>query len=73
MSITNKQLMELIRMEGYMVGMVETIIILLRKKLGYLPKDVITKIHDSDGDELNELITNFFNIYTEEDILKYIH
>ena len=41
MSITNKQLMELIRMEGYMVGMVETIIILLRKKLGYLPKDVI--------------------------------
>ena len=58
---------------GYTNGKMETITTQLRMKLGYLSKNMVIKINNSDEKTLNELIIHIFDIEKEEDILKYIH
>ena len=53
-------------------GIIQTLIKLLKSKLGHLSKDTLTTIHSCTQEQLDSLTIHIFDINSEKDILHYL-
>ena len=53
-------------------GIIQTLIKLLKSKLGHLSKDTLTTIQSCTQEQLDSLTVHIFDINSEEDIFQFI-